>query len=288
MSTFDTISNKSLILIVVIKMDRPTIFFPQNLKFLRERAGISQEALAGTLGMTRSKLNALESGHTKAPQPEDFVKFSEYFRISLDSLLRVELCKLGEIRIRELQAGNDVYIKGGNLRVLAITVDKSNKENAEYVPVKAKAGYLAGYNDPAYIATLPRFSLPNLPQNGTYRIFPTTGDSMLPIPENSDIVARFITDWTAIKPGTLCIVIMRGSQDFVFKQVSFTEDNNFLLLSLNLFYTPYVVSVEEVLEIWEYQSFMSMELPESTGNMHEVKSMFREIKTQLSEIQNAD
>lgn len=269
-------------------MDIPKIFFPQNLKFLRERAGISQELLASTLEMTRSKLNALESGHTKAPQPQDFVKFSEYFKISLDSFLRVELSKLGEIRIRELQAGNDVYIKGGNLRVLAITVDKSNKENAEYVPVKAKAGYLAGYNDPAYIATLPKFSLPNLPQNGTYRIFPTTGDSMLPIPENSDIVARFVPDWTTIKPDTLCIIIMRGNQDFVFKQVRFTENSNFMLLSLNLFYTPYVVPVEEVLEIWEYQSFMSRDLPEAAGNMHEVKTMFREIKTQLSELQNGE
>src|SRR5690606_40737116 len=87
--------------------------------------------------------------------------FSDYFHVSVDSMLKVDLTKLGELKLRELEAGNDVYIKGGNLRVLAISVDKSNNENVEYVPVKAKAGYASGgYNDPEYIAGLPKFSMP--------------------------------------------------------------------------------------------------------------------------------
>lgn len=56
----------------------------------------------------------------------------------------------------------------------------------------------------------------NLLWGGTYRMFPTTGDSMLPIPEGSDVVARYVQDWKTLKPDRHCIVILKGEQDFVF------------------------------------------------------------------------
>src|SRR5690554_3311744 len=111
------------------------IFFQGNLKFLRERRKISQAALAEILGISRSKLNSLENGFTKTPLPEDYVNFSEFYKISIDTLLKADLAKLSELKIRQLEAGNDVYIMGGNMRILAITVDKNNKENNEYVPI---------------------------------------------------------------------------------------------------------------------------------------------------------
>lgn len=252
-------------------MDRKKIFFPSNIKFLRERKKMSQEGLANALNMTRSKINALESGQTKAPQPEDLLNFSEYFKLSVDTLLKVDLSRLSELSIRELEEGNDIYMRGSNLRIIAITVDGKNKENMEYVPVKAKAGYRAGFNDPEFIAGLPKFSMPHLPKSGTFRMFPTVGDSMLPIPENSEIIAQYIEDWTAIKPGTPCIVILKGEQDFVFKQVTIKE-NGFELRSFNAIYAPYVVAAEDVLEIWKYYKHQTGTLPEKT-ELAELKDM---------------
>uniref|UniRef100_A0A0N4Z8L8 HTH cro/C1-type domain-containing protein n=1 Tax=Parastrongyloides trichosuri TaxID=131310 RepID=A0A0N4Z8L8_PARTI len=164
------------------------VFFDTNIRFLRERKKMSQDSLANALAITRAKLAALEYGHTKSPNPIDYVNFSNYFRMSIDTLIKVDLRKLTELKIRELEGGNDVYMMGGNIRVLAISVDKKNKENVEYVPIKAKAGYASGYNDPEFIANLPKFSIPHLP-NGTFRMFPIVGDSMLPIAEGSDIIA---------------------------------------------------------------------------------------------------
>src|SRR3546814_7467339 len=112
------------------------------------------------------------------------------------------------MRIRDWSSDVCSSDLGGNLRVLAISVDKSNNENVEFVPVKAKAGYASGgYSDPEYIAGLPRFSIPNLPRNGTYRIFPITGDSMLPVPDGSEVTGRFIEDWRALKTDTPCVVV---------------------------------------------------------------------------------
>ncbi len=265
--------------------DKPQkIFFAGNIKFLRERKKMTQEALAAKLGVTRAKLAAIEAGNTKSPQPEDYLNFSEFFKISIDTLLKIDLSTLGELKIRELEAGNDVYIQGRNLRVLAISVDRSNKENVEYVPVKAKAGYMAGYHDPEFIASLPKYSIPNLPAQGTFRIFPSTGDSMLPIPESSDIITRYVPDWTAIKPGTPCIVILKGQQDFVFKLVTVNADGAILLKSLNPVYEPYTVGANDVLEIWRFYAYTSSEFPEARPEMATVLTAIRNLEEKIQQL----
>jgi len=262
-------------------MNSQKIFFHSNIRFLRERRKMSQETLAEKLSLSRSKLNALENGHTKAPQPDDYLSYSEYFKISVDSLLKVDLSRLPELKLRDLEAGNDVYMTGSNIRVLAITVDKNNKENIEYVPVKAKAGYRSGYTDPHYLAQLPKYSMPNLDKGKTYRIFPTEGDSMLPIPEGSDITCMFVQDWKSIKPQTPCIVVLSAEKDFVFKQVTVNQDATILLSSYNCIYEPYTVNAEEVLEIWEFHSFQSKEIPNMEGN-NQIMKVLLEVQKQVN------
>lgn len=260
--------------------NRQKIFFGSNIKFLRERKKISQETLAQKLGITRAKLAALESGQTKAPQPEDYINFSEYFKISIDALLKVDISKLTAFKLRELEAGNDVYVTGGKIRVLAISTDKQNKENAEYVPIKAKAGYRSNYADPEYIAALPKFQLPSLPRHGTFRTFPITGDSML-VPESSEVTGEYVENWKDIKPDTPCIVILNDIDDFVFKLVTLQEDGRFLLKSLNPAYEPYEVEAGEILELWKFRILHTKELPENESDLQQVVSLIKELKTEI-------
>jgi len=257
------------------------IFFHNNIRFLRLRKKMSQEELSAALDLSRNKLQALESGKTINPSAADMVIFSEYFKVSVDSLLKVDLSKLGAFKLKELLAGNDVYMTGSKIRVLAITVDKDNRENVEYVPVKAKAGYMAGYNDPEYIAGLPKYSLPNLPKTGTFRIFPTTGDSMLPIPEHSEVIAQYVEDWKSLKPDTPCIVILKGQQDFVFKLVTVLEEGKIMLTSLNRNFEPYSVNSEDVLEVWKYHKHQTGTLPQEETNLQELKKLILELGTRL-------
>lgn len=263
-----------------MKNNRQKIFFGSNVKFLRERKKISQEALSEKLGITRAKLAALEGGQTKAPQPEDYINFSEYFRVSIDALLKTDLGRLTEFKLRELEAGNDVYVSGGRIRVLAISVDKENNENAEYVSVKAKAGYRSNYSDPEYIAALPKFQMPTLPRHGTFRTFPITGDSML-VPEGSDVTGEYIENWKEIRPDTPCIVILNGVDDFVFKLVTLQENGRFLLKSLNTVYEPYEMEAGEVLELWKFKTLHAKELPEQMTDMQELKQMMDKLLNEV-------
>jgi transcriptional regulator with XRE-family HTH domain len=264
------------------KMKEQKIFFAGNLKFLRERRKKSQEELAAILGIKRSKLAAMESGQTKSPPAEDFLNISDYFKMSIDSLLKVDLSVLSELSLRELEAGNDIYITGSKIRVLAVTVDKENEEYAEYVPIKAKAGYIAGYSDPEYIASLPKFNLPFLPKGKTFRMFPITGDSMLPFPLGSNIICYYVQDWRSLKPQTLCIAILKGEQDFVFKQVT-VRPEGLLMESLNKQYTPYTVPASEVLELWQYHSYHTPEVPEAQ-DMQSIATIIREIQADIKVI----
>ncbi|NQD72614.1 helix-turn-helix domain-containing protein [Sphingobacterium shayense] len=264
-----------------MKTENQKIFFASNIKFLRERKRMSQEVVAAKLGLTRAKLAAIEAGNTKSPQPEDYLNFSSFFSVSVDTLLKVDLSKLGELKLRELEAGNDVYIKGGNLRVLAISVDTGNNEHIEYVPIKAKAGYAAGYADPEFIAGLPKYSMPNLPKGDTYRIFPITGDSMLPIPDGSDITGKYLADWSTIKPDTPCIVILKGQNDFVFKLVTVNTDGTLVLRSLNPVYQPYQVDIHEVLEIWKFYTYTTKVFPESQSDMSIVLRAIQELDRKM-------
>ena len=263
-------------------MTTPTLFFHSNIRFLRERKRFSQEDISDVLNLSRNKLQALESGKTKNPSALDLIKFSEYFKVSMDSLFKIDLTKLSELKLRELEAGNDVYVTGSKIRVLAITVNSENMENVEYVPVKAKAGYRSGYSDPEFLATLPKFSMPNLPI-GTHRMFPITGDSMLPIPDGSDVIAAYVEDWKQLKHDTPCIVILKGDQDFVFKLVNVAE-GHVLLKSLNPIYEPFVVSVSEVLEIWQFQSYQTKEFPEPQSDLKALAKAVRDLQEDFREI----
>jgi len=267
-------------------MTSAKLFFGSNIRFLRERRKLTQEDFAERLGITRVKLAAIEGGRTENPSAVDLIKFSDFFGLSIDNLFRLDLRRVGELPLRELEAGNQLYMKGTNLRVLAISTDKANKENVEYVPIKAKAGYRSGYANPEFIASLPKFSVPGLPQTGTFRMFPTTGDSMLPVPEGADVICRYVEDWTMLKPGTLCIVILDGEQDFVFKKVTVLPEGKKLLLeSLNRAYEPYEVSAGDVIEIWKFHSYFSKDVPERGSEVQHISQTMDTILRQLQEIQ---
>jgi len=158
------------------------MYFASNIKFLRKRRGRTQDDVAAALNLKRSTLSGYENGVAQ-PGIEILVTFSRYFNMSIDTMLKIDMTKLSESQLGELERGYDAYIRGSNLRVLTTTVDQENLENIELVPEKAKAGYTTGYADPEYIGELPRFRLPFLSGKRKYRTFQLKGDSMLPIPD---------------------------------------------------------------------------------------------------------
>ncbi|MDM8158618.1 helix-turn-helix domain-containing protein [Labilibaculum sp. K2S] len=235
------------------------MFFAENIKFLRQRRKKSQLSLADQLGITRTTL----AGYEKNVQPpfKVLIKFAEYFGVSIDALLRYNLAELSEFQLSQIEDGFDIDVTGKKLRLLTISVNKDGEENIEMVPLKAQAGYTNSYGDLEFIGSLPKFSLPFLPKDKTYRTFQIAGDSMLPIPEGAWVTASFIQNWEQIKDGTPCIIVTL-EDGIVFKVVykQLEKNQTLLLVSSNRNYKPYELPINKVIEIWKFETYNGFEI----------------------------
>lgn len=248
----------------------------KNIRHLRRLKGVTQEVLAEDLNVTRSRISSYEEGRS-APTIEMLIELSDYFRLPIDILLRNDLTK----------AKDTSFIEVGNQRVLfPIVVDENEEDLIEVVPVKASAGYLAGYDDPEYIEQLDKIKLPFLP-TGKHRAFPIKGDSMLPMKNGSYVVGRFVEDRRDIKSGRTYILVTLND-GMVYKRVynQIETANNLLLVSDNNTYTPYEVSINEVLELWEFTcSINTQEYDEQELKMSSIINMFNALGVELKALE---
>ena len=263
------------------------MYFCTNIKLLRKRKKRTQEVASLALGFSRSTLNSYENGAIANPTVEALLNFSNYFKISIDTLLRVDMSKLSDLQLRELELGYDSYVRGTKLRVLATTVDSRNRENIELVPVKAKAGYTAGYNDPEFIRNLPTFQLPFLSHDRKYRTFQISGDSMLPIPDKSFVTAEFVENWMEIKDGN-AFIILTHDDGIVFKVVynHISSNKKLLLKSLNPAYKPYEVKINEVKEVWRFVNYISNEMPDTGLQNPKLSNTVARIQNEMNKIKD--
>ena len=259
--------------------------FSTNIKLLRKRKGRTQDDIAFTLNMKRSTLSGYEN---KIAQPgiNVLIAFSDYFNIAIDTLLRVNLEELRESQLSQIEKGYDVYIKGSNFRVLATTVNNDNEENIELVSEKARAGYASGFADPEYIKILPTFHLPFLSKQKKYRTFQISGDSMLPIPDNSFVTGEFIQNWNNIRNHHAYIIITI-EDGVVFKVVEnkIMSEKKFTLHSLNSLYDPFDIAVTEIKEVWKFVNYISSEMPEANQEKDDLIKTVQSLKKEVREIQ---
>src|ERR1044071_6597910 len=188
----------------------------QNLKYLRKLRGWTQEEFATKLQIKRSLLGAYEEERAE-PRIEVLETVGEMFKLTLDELLLKDLADtkgnyLAKRRAQKLAAGTN---------------------EIQFVPVKAAAGYLAGYADPEFLDELNTFTLPMLAP-GEYRAFEIVGDSMLPTPSGSIIVGEKVSYLDQVKNNNPYIVVSRG-EGIVYKRVmkNNRSKNKYTLVSDN-------------------------------------------------------
>ena len=238
------------------------MYFHSNIKLLRRRRNRTQDEVAGQLQMKRSTLSGYEN-RVAQPGLDVLLQFSEYYQIAVDTLLKIDLSGMSETQLRQLEHGEDVFIRGGSLRILASTVNANNEENIELVPEKARAGYTNGFADPEFIRELQVFQLPFLSKNKKYRTFQLQGDSMLPIPDKAWVTGEYILNWKEIKTGEACIILTLD-EGIVFKIIenNMEQEGTLTAYSLNPLYEPFDIMIGEIREIWKFAHFISHELPE--------------------------
>lgn len=245
-----------------------------NIKYLRKQKGWTQEVFAQQLGIKRSLVGAYEEGRAD-PRLQTLAKMGQLFEVSVDDLVATDLR-----HSQKREKGQE------KLRILSITVDSEDRENIEWVPQKASAGYLNGYADPEYIKELPRFQLPNLPSNATHRAFEISGDSMLPIQPGSIIIGKYVESPQFLKSGKTYVLVTE-KEGVVYKRVydERAEGKGLQLVSDNPAYEPYFIAPEEVLEMWEAEAYLSTRfpepLPEENTSLTDLAALIRELQEEV-------
>jgi len=209
----------------------------KNMRYLRKLRGWTQDDFANKLNIKRSLIGAYEEERAE-PRLDVLEALSSIFKLSLDDLLLKDLSdnKSGSYleQRRNLKLGSS-----------------SNTAVIHFVPVRAAAGYLAGYADPDFIDELNTFTLPMLAP-GQYRAFEIIGDSMLPTPSGSIIVGEKIDDIEEIKSSNTYVVLSRND-GVVYKRIvkNTKARQNLTLVSDNPVYEPYHINTDDVLEVWK-------------------------------------
>ncbi|MGN6645332.1 MAG: XRE family transcriptional regulator [Cytophaga sp.] len=253
----------------------------ENIKFFRKQLGLTQEQLAQKIGIKRSLLGAYEEGRAE-PGLETLTLLARLFGSTVDLLISESL---SDPEKRKEAMTKDV--EGKRLRVLAITVDKDDKENIQLVPQKAAAGYLNGYSDPEYVAELPKFYLPIFSGSGTYRAFEIKGDSMLPLPSGSLIIGQYLDNWNSVKDQQT-YVLVTVSEGIVYKRIhnNIKKNETLRLISDNPAYEPYDINVEDVLEIWESKAYISTDFPKPDMSVEKLSAIVSGLQKQVSKLSN--
>lgn len=272
-------------------------FLKTNLAFLRTQKGQTQAETATALGLSRSTYANYENGDN-APKSDKLTSIVRYFGISLDQLLNVDL-RQGNLNEKAEGAKNANFgnpkgnvsgnLTGENRQFLelsdtqiepaivaeealkystfqapkVVTVDSLGRDNISYVSVKARAGYLIGYEDPAYIEKLPAFTVPGY-THGTYRLFEVDGHSMFPTLQASD---RVITRWTGIsevRDDRVYVIVTKNEGVLIKRLINRYQEGKIIAKSDNNHggeFPALVLDLSEISEIWYVVERWTRQLP---------------------------
>lgn len=241
----------------------------KNLKYLRKLRGWTQEEFATRLGIKRSLLGAYEEERAE-PRLDVLEMVSETFKLTLDELF---LSELGETK------GN--YLAKRRAQKLA-----SGTNEISFVPVKAAAGYLAGYSDPEYIDELNTFTLPMLAA-GNYRAFEIVGDSMMPTPSGSIIIGEMTDNLDDVKSNQTYIIVSRN-EGIVYKRVikNGKSKGKLTLVSDNTSYQPYTVNTSDILEIWKANMVISKANVQPRWDVNQLANVVSTLQDQVESLKN--
>ena len=237
----------------------------QNLKYLRKLRGWTQEEFANKLNIKRSLLGAYEEERAE-PRIDVLELVCDMFKLTLDDILRKDL---SDNKSNYLARRRSLKMAAGRAEI-------------PFVPVKAAAGYLAGYADPEFIDELNTFTLPML-SGGNYRAFEIIGDSMLPTPSGSVIVGEKVSSIDEVKNNMACIVVSRN-EGVVYKRVQRNgrQKNKLTLISDNPSFHPYTVNADEVLEMWQAQMVISKANTQQRWDMTQLSTIVSDLQEQVS------
>ena len=241
----------------------------KNIRYLRKLRGWTQDQFANKLKIKRSLLGAYEEERAE-PRLDVMKNICSLFKLSFEDLL-----------LKDLTLSKD----GGSYIDRRRALKNSTEKNEiQFVPVKAAAGYLAGYADPEFLDELNTFTLPMLAP-GFYRAFEIVGDSMIPTPSGSVIVGEKVEDLEDIRNNNAYIVVSRNG-GIVYKRIARNNKvkDKLTLVSDNPQYEPYQINTEDVIEVWKAQMILTKAQTQQRWDVNQLAGMVTTLQEQVTSL----
>lgn len=223
----------------------------RNINYLRKQKNLTQAQLAEMVGISRPTMGEYENGKSDLPCGV-LKKLAEIFQKSIDDLVFADL----GAPLFQKDKKNTKTLSENEVRVLVITHKEDERENIEFVPVQAFAGYATSYSDPEFVSDLQRFHLPKH-EYGTYRAFEIKGDSMPPVDDGYIVIGKYVETWYELASGKRYVFVLK-EQGVVFKRA--VKENSLKRLTLvsdNPAYQPFTIETTEIREAWEMVSYLA-------------------------------
>lgn len=158
---------------------------------------------------------------------------------------------------------------------------KSGNKQTPFVKTSALKEYLANCQKTDYLRTLPTVSLPFITSERS-RAFEAGNDFPM---QNSIIVGTGISDWSEINDGKFYILVT-ATKGVIYRRVynQVKIKGALLLSSDNPTISSFEISIKEVAEIWEVNSFISQQLPEPHISLERVKNIVDDLTNELDRL----
>lgn len=207
---------------------------------LRDLLNLSQVNFAKKIHISQGALSQIENGKSQISL-ETLYNISRELNVNCNWIVNGS----GEIFFEDEPARN-----GTAVNRVVVETKAEKKSSIVLVDEDAHAGYIKDYNDPKFITSLDAYQIPGY-EDGNYRMFEVTGDSMSPTIAPSEIViSEYAEDPTTLENGTLVVIIT--DEGVVAKRIYYYEnDRNIIILkSDNTKYKTYSLQKNKIKECW--------------------------------------
>ncbi|PWK25148.1 DNA-binding XRE family transcriptional regulator [Arcicella aurantiaca] len=266
-----------------------------DIRKIRETPGISlAQSTTGIMPQvaSQSRMQAeptpIERPFANTPEPQPVAKIVEDF---FQEKVEVQVAPQRPIPQRSYLADNETSFQqfvdnhlhtfSNSAKVEVETPQKNGAKTIPYIKNSVVKEYLANCQRPEYLRGLPTLSLPFISSDKN-RAFEMGSDFPM---QNSIVVGSGIADWSDIHDGKF-YVLVTTQQGVIYRRVyNQVKIKGALLLSSDNSNIPsFEISIKDVVEIWEVNSFISQQLPEPHISLERVKSLVDDLTIELDRL----
>jgi transcriptional regulator with XRE-family HTH domain len=262
----------------------------ENIKFLRNRMGLTQERFAEMIGINRKAVGSYEEGRATPPL-EKLNKIAKLFGVTIDQLTSKDYGRSTPSLFADQEP--EVEIHPEDLTLIPEKKKPFSRTggqvpffeapaagNIHYVSHKYFDKYILDTDFDSRLEKLPTLGLPFYAEEAYLRAFDVPVDSYC---QEGIIIASKVNDFNTID-GAEYHLVVSNKKGFLLKRISKNAHGDFQIKSDTVGESTYYLKASEIVEIWKPVGFFSTSLPKFQADLSSLSSKINALKSDLDNL----